>query len=438
MNKTPSLSLLTTTIISINIMLGTGIFINTVNIARFAGALGFLTYALVAVLLVPLIIAIGTLLFRFPNGGFYTYSAKTLSPLLGFISAWAYFTGKLASAGLLVHVFSTFITTLLPALNAIPVLGLDLIIIALFSWLNTFNVTTNASIMYTFLFLKATPIATALLSCLYLFKHWSLPPSTFLWSGIPLGVPLVLYAFTGFEACCSLSNSIENPKVNGPRAVFTSFAIVVAITLAYQFLFFATLNTTLMAQTNFWGAFPALFASLLPNNPWLAHHAANMVHIAFAISALGGSYGILLSNHWNLFTLAEHGHTFFKPVFTWRNSHNMPVFCIVAESIICAVYLIFTNGNAVFLQQISVLGCTIAYTLSILGLVKSHYTTQRIKNYSIRTWVEVLALGSCCILLAACVRGLLVNGASSLVLFIGIVCAGFAMYTLTLKKQQLS
>lgn len=434
MTKNPGLSLLTTTIISINIMLGTGIFINTVNIAQFAGALGFLTYALVAMLLVPLILAIGTLLYWYPRGGFYTYSAKTLSPWLGFLSAWAYFIGKLASAGLLIHVFSTFIMTLFPILNSIPVIGLDLLILGLFTWLNTFNVTTNTSIMYTFLFLKITPILTALVSCLYLYNNWALPPATFLWSGIPLGIPLVLYAFTGFEACCSLSSSIENPQVNGPRAVFASFGIVVAITIAYQLLFFATLNTTLMAQTNFWGAFPALFTMVWPNNPWLTHHAANLAHIAFAVSALGGSYGILLSNHWNLFTLAENKHVFFSSWFTWKNKHAMPVFGILAESLLCAVYLLFTQGNAIFLQQISVLGCTIAYTLSILGLIAKHYRNTHFSNFSARTWVEYCALGSCLILLLACIRGLLANGANALILFVGILIAGLGMYYLTSRK----
>ena len=55
------LSLLSAILININIMLGSGIFINTVLLTKQAGSLGALVILLLRFLLLPLILAIGQL-----------------------------------------------------------------------------------------------------------------------------------------------------------------------------------------------------------------------------------------------------------------------------------------------------------------------------------------------------------------------------------------
>jgi len=152
------LSFKTALLVNLNVMFGTGIYINTVALAKQAGFFGFLSYLIVALLLIPLIICTGALLRFYPDGGFYAYAAKTIHPFAGFVSAWAYFTGKLASAALLVHVFSSLMTTLIPQLAIINTLFLDSIIICLFAWLNLLHMKTGRTIMYTFMVFKIMPI----------------------------------------------------------------------------------------------------------------------------------------------------------------------------------------------------------------------------------------------------------------------------------------
>jgi len=113
------LSLWAALFININIMFGTGIFINTVTLAKLTGFLGFFSYSIVALLLLPLIIAIAALLKRYPSGGFYTYAARDINITAGFLSAWAYFIGKIASAALLIHFFIIMLQTIIPWLQPI-------------------------------------------------------------------------------------------------------------------------------------------------------------------------------------------------------------------------------------------------------------------------------------------------------------------------------
>lgn len=421
------LSFWTAVLVNLNVMFGAGVFINTVTLARMAGFFGFLSYLLVAFLLVPLILAIGALLRLYPDGGFYAYAAKTIHPLAGFISAWAYFTGKLASAALLVHVFSTLIISLIPGFDGFNILIFDSLIIIFFAWLNLLRMKTGRAIMYTFMVFKIMPIVFALLCSLYLYRYWSIPSGSLLLQGIPTTLPLVLFAFTGFEACCSISSSIENAEKNGPRVVFLTYWLVVGITILYQFFFFLAAGKELMVQNNYLDIFPTLFKTLGLDGYFITPHCISLLHIALACASLGGSYGILFSNHWNLYTLAKHGHTFFASWLERLNAHAIPTVCILIEAALCIFYLFFTQGTVVILQQLSVLGSAIAYTMSVCGLLTVAYQ-RNLFSYRVIGW---LALLSCLLFIIFSVRNFYFNGLSALYLFGSILLFGVCMFAVT-------
>src|SRR5262249_15875352 len=152
------------------------------------------------------------------------------------------------------------------------------------------------------IFLKFIPIIFAILSSIYLFNFWSMPTDLVIWQALPPTLPLVLYAFVGFEVACSLSTAIKDADQNAPKTILYSFLIAVTITVLYQLILFAAVGNELIKLTDFTGVFPALLKQIF-NNGW-STHVANVLNIAIASSALGGSYGILLSNAWNLYVLA--------------------------------------------------------------------------------------------------------------------------------------
>jgi amino acid transporter len=425
------LSFWTAVLVNLNVMFGAGIFINTVTLTKLTGFFGFLSYVLVAILLIPLILATAALLRKYPEGGFYAYAAKSIHPFAGFISSWAYFTGKLASAALLVHVFCSLISSIFE-LPTTYILVFDSLILSFFAWLNILHMKTGRAIMYTFMMFKIVPILFAILCCFYLYSSWSIPAQTLLWSGIPTAIPLVLFAFTGFEVCCSLSDSLENAEKNGPRVVFLTYGLVVGITILYQLLFFLSVGPSLMTEGSYLDVFPTIFKALHMNAPWALQHLVAVLHVALACASLGGCYGILFSNHWNLYALAKHNHTFFPSWLTRLNAHAIPTACILIEACLCVFYLYFTQGAVVVLQQLSVLGSIITYTLSVLGLL-SVACQQSLSYEKIVSW---LALGSCAFFIMASIRNFYMNGLSALYLFLGLLVFGITMFFITTKKHQ--
>lgn len=430
MTKNYSLSLPAAILVNINIMIGAGIFVNTVVLAQSAGAFGALAYLVVACMLLPLIITFARLMKHHKGGSFYDYGA-TLHPFIGFVSGWSYFTAKLASASLGIHVFSKLLQQLVPALSIFPLVLCDIAIVILFTILNTLNLRIGRSIQYGFLSVKLVPILFAVGVGLYFFSGSAFNNQHFIFSQIATSLPFVLYAFTGFEACCSLSGTIENPERNGPRALLISYILGVCIAVIYQLMFFGALTGQLAALSDYSQAFPALLSKVFSPASGAYQIVFFMLNMGIATSSLGAAYGIMYSNAWNLFALGQAGYTFMAKSITSLNRYKVPFVCILVEGLIIISYVSAFHGNLVPLQQICSLGMIITYTISAGAFV--------VLMWKLRSRIEILplcALLSCLLLAIGYKDNIMAYGVGPTIYFLTIVLLGILMFALCASKKQ--
>lgn len=417
-------------------MLGSGIFINTTNLARLAGGFGAISYLLIGILMTPLVICIADLLHRYPTGGFYTFAQKELNSFFGFFSSWCYFTSKLASAILVIHIAMQLLMQLIPTLVFIPHFLLDLGTLTIFICLNMFNVRTGSIIQTLFMMLKMIPILFIIGVGSLIFSFKNFQSSSLLISGIPPSLPLVLHAILGFEAAASISSVLKNPEKNGPRAVLISYGIVIILLFSYQLIFYGAVGSVLGTLPDFSYAFPT-FLSLVFKNEMLYILFVQLIRSAIAASALGGAYGILFSNNWNLYTLAINNHTFFSSLFKSLNRYGIPWACVLAEGVICIIYLLFTKGNQIQipLQQIGALGCTISYSLSALAL--AHAVARQGNLFSKKLIIPILGIINCLLLIVASMNSLFAKGATSLLIFSILLLFGILMFIIKQIKHKM-
>lgn len=427
MNNENRLSLIAAIFININIMIGAGLFINTTNLAQMVGAAGSVSYALLALLLYPLIASIASLVAIYPSGGFYAYS-KDMHPAIGFLSAWSYFVGKLASATILMHASILLLQQIIPLLNTTNIYLLDLIILSIFLSLNLLNLQTGSSIQSFFLGMKLIPILFVIGTGLFFFSPAHYQPAQFIWPHFIETLPFVLFAALGFEATTSLSGKIKDAHINAPRAILISYAIVVLINIAYQFFFYGSVGEQLQYAHGFLQAFPLLLSKLFTIDGQFKALLQTIFNIAIASSALGGAYGILFSNSWNLHTLAKYNLITNSSLFLKENRYNIPYWCIAAEGIICLIYLITTGGTQIHLQQIAAFGCTIAYTLSIISLFKQNQIAQR------SLLLPSLGIINCLIFLLSCIHSFTTRGYYSLNIFGCLLIIGLGMFYVQQRK----
>jgi len=428
--KTNHLSLWSAIIINLNIIIGSGIFINTTELAKRAGLLGSLCYGIVGLLLLPLILSFVQLLIIHPSGGFYSFCSRSIHPLVGFLNTWCYFFAKLSSATLSVHIFTLLVQKTFPVLAYLNPIACDIVLLALLLSLNMFNVRTGSKIQNWVMILKLSPLFLVIGLGFLLFQSNNLAPIHQLWEGIPAAIPLVLHALLGFEVACAISRNIENPEVNGPRAILFSYGIVIMLYMMYQGFFYAIVGSDLMSAGDYRGAFPLLISKLNISD-YARNILGHFIHLAIGISALSAGFGIIYTNMWNLYSLAELKHTIAPKMLMQRNRFNIPFMCVLVQGIIMITYLLVMVGEQITFQQLSAFGTTMTYFMSIAGL----YATLRKKGNS--TLLPILGFINCALLITASLYAMIkTHNPIPLYIFIAIVMLGIATYKMSGEKKE--
>lgn len=416
------LSLWSAVIINLNIIIGSGVFINTAELASRAGVLGGLCYVLVGLLLLPLIVSFAQLLRIYPGGGFYSFASQSISPFVGAMSTWCYFTTKLSSATLIIHIFVSLLQQMFPVLAAVNTFALNVLVLLLIVTLNMLNVQTGSSIQRWLMIFKLAPLISVILLGLYGVDFSGLTVADYAWTGLPLAMPLVLHALLGFETACSISRNIKNPEVNGPRSVLISYAIVILLYVLYQLFFYGVVGSDLALQGSYKTAF-ALFFSTLGLSAHAQQVCVNGVYLCIAASALSAGFGIIYANMWNVYTLAELQHIAGSSYLARFNRFNIPMLCVFIQGLISLCLMIIIQGQQTVFQQLSALGATVTYTTSVVGLLSV------LKQQRQSLLVPFLALGNCMILLSASMYTLYwTQNCKPVIVFLSLMFLGVILY----------
>lgn len=423
MSTSKKLSLLSAIFINLNVMIGTGIFLNTYDLSAKAGAAGFLLYPLVGLCMLPLIAIMGKLVGYFPTGGLYAFG-KSYSPFLGFFSCWSYFFGKLASCTVMLSVGATMLQKLIPGTGALDVTTICFVILAVFTFLNLQNTKVGIVVQSFFLTCKSIPIIFAIVAGVILFDTSAINYDQFIWSGMPVTIPLVLYCLAGFETACALGRHIENPSVNGPKAVYYSFGIIMGLYGLFQACIYMGSYPTISMISSYQEMFSSVASNLLSNQQ-IATKCSLLLSLAIGISALGGAYGILLANSWNLYTLAEHNHTFLPSIMTKLNQHQMAWVAVLAETLICSIFLLCNQHSLLSLRTTATLGIVIAYTVSSFAY---YHLLQKNGGSRQEFMVARAAFVTCTFFVASCALDFFKTGIAPLLLFSIILILGSVMF----------
>ncbi len=423
------LSLRSAIFINLNIILGTGIFINSAKLANHMGPWGALSYATVGVLLLPLILAMAQLVKIHKGGSFYDYAAG-IHPFVGFISQWCYFVGKLAACTLGIHIFVSLMQTIFVPLQGFSPILLDSGVVALFTMLNMLNLRINKSIQIGFFVLKMIPILFVVITGIIYFSPEYLINIPLNTDQLFVTIPFALYAFTGFEATCSLIHTLENPETDGPKAILYSYGLSVLIAVTFQTLLYALIGPELALAESFLNTFPLVFKFIF-SNLLIKQYGIILIHTAIACSALGAAYGVMFSNAWNLFTLAEKRLLGKNSPALWLSKSNVPYICIITEALIILSYLQYTQGAQVPLQQTNTLALTITFTLSVLGLV-----LYSLKSGYQKLLLALLASASCILLLGFLIKNFMHYQTLPSAPFLVLVVMGIIVFLTNFKQHQ--
>lgn len=417
------LSLKEAIFVNMNVMIGAGIFVNTIPLSERIGIFSPLSYIIVGILLLPLIFSTMKLTEYYPEGGFYTYASSELSTHFGFAAAWSYFIGKMASATLVLSFSTMLLQEIIPSLKIIDRPIVYSVILCMILLINCMGMRLGSFLQKMLVYAKFFPIVIVVLIGLFYLDQISFSEIPVRFQELIGTIPMVLYAASGFETACILSLTIQDPIKNAPRAILFSYIAVLLTAALYQLFAYTLFIKSGTKITEYAQLF--MYVAKSANIPALTVPIQLILFCGLAYSAFGSAFGMFYSNIWNFFTLAKHRHIPGYAYFTKLNRFGIPFLCVLAEAVISLFFLSISSGNIILLQQCSTLALSFTFTTSVFAL----YNRYRLEKRS--TLLPMLAIADCLILVLASIYSLVKTNIYSFILFACLFLLGIAMLLLS-------
>ena len=286
--------------ITINSIIGAGIFGLPSKVAALIGSYSLLAFVLCAVIIAFIVLCFAEVSSRFHStGGMYLYAKTAFGPVVGFEIGWLAWIVRVVTFAANCNLMLAYIGFFMPgAADGWMRIGIILLTVIGFTFVNFIGIRESAILTNIFTFGKVVPLLIFVAVGLFFIQ-----PSNFKFDVVPsygsfaTAVLLTIYAFVGFENAVVPAGETKDPRRNVPFAILVGMLIV------------ATLY--ILIQTVSIGTLPGIAASERPLADtalvFLGAYGATFITIGAIISILGNlNTGFLVGSRMP-FAIAEQG-----------------------------------------------------------------------------------------------------------------------------------
>ncbi|MCS6808063.1 MAG: amino acid permease [Bacteroidota bacterium] len=405
------LGVVSSTMIVVGSMIGSGIFIVSADIARTVGSPTLLMAVWLATGILTLIAALsyGELASMMPAvGGQYVYLREAYGSLIGFLYGWTFFlviqTGTIAAVAV---AFAKFTAELLPVFgmsNVLLSLGavkisagqlLAIASIAVLTLLNAYGVKEGKIVQDIFTIAKVLGIAgliflgltlgindDALVSNLSnMWNHsWTrieqgtiqVQPLSGVWIVAAFGVAMVgaIFSSDAWNTITFAAGEVINPKRTIPLSLFLGTSLVTAIYLLCNLAYLVTLpvvgnpNGGTVIERGMQFALEDRIGTAVVSVVW-GENAAMIMAVLVMISTFGCNNGLILSGARVLYAMSNDG-LFFKRAGR-LNKRGVPGYALAIQAAWSSVLCL--SGSYSDLLDYVVFAILLFYALTIAGII---------------------------------------------------------------------
>jgi Amino acid transporters len=375
-------------LMSINIMVGAGIFVAVGPMTEIAGNLSFLGWSLTGLLLFPIILGLSKASHIFSGeGGFYHYCSSGISPLVGVIAHWVYIFGYMGAAASLSTVLRNGLSELSGNvfIENYPFV-FNLALVSFYTLINLISVGKISKLQSVGTLLKITPIV----GVIFLMAFYYTPDLEFNLSGlnnISMTFSTAIFAYMGFEACCSIGGILRDGPQKVGSVVLTAFFVTMSLYTLFHLGLLYIMGGENLATYGALG-----FPYFLGLSPTVG--AAVQIGVSFAIlfSWANSILSMSLGNITNIYTLAKNRLILAGQFLSKVNSHQRPVYIALVYGIALFVYItVVKDVEVLFALTNLCVGIAISLTMVAVFL-----TLLRQKKYQ-QLVIPFLSFGSCAV-----------------------------------------
>jgi amino acid transporter len=395
-------------LLSTNVMIGAGVFLNISHLTKLVGSWGFTGYLLGSAVLLPVVISLAALVsVNAVAGGLLEYAKEHIHPLVGFLSSWSYFVGKAVSVALLASAFVTpFYLNILP-MHILPKLFWVYGLILMLALINIVGVSIGGKIQWLFTAIKFIPFSAVICSA-FLKGHWLSESFVGGWLGssnLFYTIPVALFALSGFEVIANIGHMIKDPEKNAMPVAIASSLIVAGIYSLFQLSAYILSGSELGIAAK-----PLEF--LAGNLFYPFSNIGFMIDDFMLASMLSGAFSLLTNNAWNMFALAKN-RAFVGSRFATKISFGgAPWVALLIEVFISCLVLGITV-NQLALLNMSVFATALSYLITTIAALVAFYKVPRIP------WIiPLVGVFSCSYVLMVCSEKIIASGVSMAFVFV--------------------
>ncbi len=317
--------------ITINSIIGAGIFGLPSKAAALIGANSLFAFIACAFVVVLIVLCFAEVSSRFTEtGGPYLYAKEAFGSVVGFEVGWLFWLVRITA-------FATNCNLLVNYLGFANnqfarVLTIIIVVLAL-SAINLVGVKTSARTTNFFTVGKLIPLLVFVFVGLFFIEPQNLTFSADIDSATFAQTVLVLiYAFTGFEMAVVPSGEMKEPRKNLPFALLTAIAIVAALYILIQIVCIGTLPELATSER------PLADAA----SHFLGTYGAAFIIVGAAISISGNLNSLLLAASRIPFAMSEQGELPGVLAKTHAN-YKTPYVSIILTAIVMLIFTIQTS-----------------------------------------------------------------------------------------------
>jgi APA family basic amino acid/polyamine antiporter len=341
-------------LITINSILGTGIFFLPAVGAAHSGPASILSWVIMAVIAIYTGMCFAELASMFPKaGGIYEFCKQAFGRFPSFLIGWTtIIAGNITIAMLVVGA----IQYIFPANFPLVTIPLSLLFVFVFNYIAYRGMKTSAFMLITFAFITLITLFLLIIPGIMKFNPDNLKPFfTFPVSAIFVTIFFIAETFFGWETATFLAEETKDGQKIMPKALITGTVIIAAIAV----LFVVTSLGTI---------------------PWAEFIGEYVVTLLVYLAIIGSVAGWIVAAPRLLLAMSR-DELFPKQLAAIHPKHNTPYKAIIFQTVLTTVLVFMGVGSYNTLLHLLVPIVLILYSAVLISLVVMRYTKKDVKRY---------------------------------------------------------
>jgi basic amino acid/polyamine antiporter, APA family len=346
-------------LITINSIMGTGIWFLTSAGAKYAGPASLVSWVILSFIAVYISMCFGELVSMFPKaGGVYEFGKQAYGRFWSFVLGW---TTSISGSVTIAMLLLGALQYLIPLQYSFTYVPIAIFLIVLFSYIAFSGMQTSTYMLVTFALITLAAVIGIIVPGLINFSPANLDPFfVFPTMGIALAIFFIAETFFGWESAIFLSAETKDPRKIMPKALIVGTLVIAVLAFLLAFTAMGTIPWQEFAE------------STAPLRDLGEAHFGFIGKIAFTIlifvSVIGATAGWIVTAPRLLMSIAE-DKLFFVHFAKIHPKHKSPYVSIAFQAIIVSILVMVGAGSYETLLHMLIPLILVVYSAVLLSVV---------------------------------------------------------------------